>query len=177
VPDPRWYIEAEPGWTEVDSWSAWINPSVKSSRGSFLGVTEAVEDLHVNPEDMDLEPEYIQADEALWTIEKEGDGGSAEGLWAVGSLWDADWYIAADELLTDFYLDRLREVGLWYLRGELEYAGFYVEPMETIPDFYVQGWESYYEWYVRALEERTDFYVDSGFETISGFYQQFAETD
>ena len=68
-----WTVEAEPGvadsgsWTDEtspdfadsDKWCHWINPNA-SSKNSFLGVTEASEDYRVFPEDVTLEPEFVQ---------------------------------------------------------------------------------------------------------------------
>ena len=59
-------------WTQVidedDNGSAWRNPLVSPTSASILGVGEAVEDILVDPEDMTLEPESIQADYEEWTV-------------------------------------------------------------------------------------------------------------
>jgi hypothetical protein len=62
-----WVDSQEPGFDDVDVWKAFINPDATASR-SFLGVTEAAEDYHVDPEDVCLVPELVQDDETGWVI-------------------------------------------------------------------------------------------------------------
>lgn len=57
----------------VDNGSAWRNPIISPSSASYLGVGDAIEDLLVDPEDMTLEPESIQADYLEWTVLPEPD--------------------------------------------------------------------------------------------------------
>lgn len=67
----NWTDESEPAFTDQDEWSAWLNADPASGtarRATFMGVTEAAEDFHVDPEDVNLQPEYIQDDETQWTV-------------------------------------------------------------------------------------------------------------
>ena len=67
----NWTDDSEPAFTDQDAWKAYLSPvsSTESVRvASFLGVTEAAEDFHVDPEDVNLSPEYIQDDEEKWTV-------------------------------------------------------------------------------------------------------------
>lgn len=82
-----WTIDDEPDFDEADMWKAELKPgptassdpdaepatSANNMRASFLGASEAVEDLNLNPEDMQLEPELIQASDQDWTILSEAD--------------------------------------------------------------------------------------------------------
>lgn len=67
-----WVKDSEPGFSDQDKWSSWINPTA-GKKQTFLGVGEAIEDLHLNPEDMDLEVEDIQEDQPEWDIKPAGD--------------------------------------------------------------------------------------------------------
>lgn len=59
-----WSINSEPLDAFYEGWRSWINPNASLIK-TFLGVSEAVEDLDINPEDMDLEPEFIQQDATI----------------------------------------------------------------------------------------------------------------
>jgi len=61
-----WVATAEEGF--IDGADKWCSIVTSTPGRSFLGVSEAVEDLNFFPEDMDLEPENIQADDEGWTI-------------------------------------------------------------------------------------------------------------
>ncbi len=81
-----WTIETEPGTADSGEWSTqadfyfsdsdqWktflvVTPATK---GTFVGVTEAPEDIKLDPEDLTVNPEDIQDDESEWTIEPEPD--------------------------------------------------------------------------------------------------------
>lgn len=51
-----------------DNGSTWHNHLVSPTSSSFLHVGQAVEDILVDPENMTLEVEEIQADNDDWTI-------------------------------------------------------------------------------------------------------------
>lgn len=63
-----WDVVAEPGFSEVDKWRSWVNPRADQAQ-SFLSVSEAVENLNVNPEDITLEPENIQTGRRDWSVQ------------------------------------------------------------------------------------------------------------
>jgi hypothetical protein len=140
-------------------------------------LTESPEDLHINPEDMELEPEYIQEDEALWT--KASQLLNDEGEWSADAeLTTGGYYVYADELFTDFYVQRLSDVALWYVYSEPKITLFYRETFadEGNPDFFVVSWEDSYEWYVESEEAVTDFYIETP-EMATDFYLESEETD
>lgn len=67
-----WNIETEPGFYDSTRWTLWIANGV-AAVNSALGVGEAAEDLFINPDDIDLEPDLIQTDYEEWTILPEAD--------------------------------------------------------------------------------------------------------
>lgn len=69
----EWSTVAELGSSDSDEWTMWLNSSAVANITSSLGVAEAVEDLHIAPEDMTLEPENIQDDDDDWVVEPEPD--------------------------------------------------------------------------------------------------------
>ncbi|MHA2063808.1 MAG: hypothetical protein ACXABY_05415 [Candidatus Thorarchaeota archaeon] len=68
----EWTIESEPYFQDGNVWRSWLTPGAALAQ-SFLGVTQAVEDIFIDPEDMLLDPELIQTDDSGWTIEAEPD--------------------------------------------------------------------------------------------------------
>ncbi len=68
----EWTDEANPDFDDADTWKAFLIPT-SNPAASFLGVSEAPEDFHLDPLDAILEPEEIQADCEDWIIEPEAD--------------------------------------------------------------------------------------------------------
>ena len=67
----NWTDASEPAFPDVDAWKAYQLPLSSTEdirRRAFIGVSEAAEDFHVDPMDVNLSPEYIQDDEEKWTV-------------------------------------------------------------------------------------------------------------
>ncbi len=128
---------------------AWAFPDVPKQH---MAETSNVEDLYINPEDMDLVPEQIQFGYASWT-DDEGFSPDPAGY--------AQFYVRSEA---------------FYVRGFTPatdlYSQFYVKTQES---FYVRGFtagsELYTQFYVKTQES---FYV-RGFTPWSGFYVQAEE--
>jgi len=70
VDSGKWTNETDPAFDDSNLWCAYLNPDA-AARNSFLGVTESPENFRVFPEDVLLEPEFVQEDETQWVIEPE----------------------------------------------------------------------------------------------------------
>jgi hypothetical protein len=62
-----WGLVAGPVASDAREWCAPV-PETTAPRATFLGLTEAPEDYLVFPSDVELEPEFVQADQDQWYL-------------------------------------------------------------------------------------------------------------
>ena len=63
-----WTTEADLTLAESRSWKTVLSTDA-AKKDTFLGLSEAAEDFDINPEDVELAPELVQADRDEWTLE------------------------------------------------------------------------------------------------------------
>ena len=73
-----WVVSTPPGSSDADVWK---NPDTANENIKFR--TSSPEEVHLNPEDMDLAPEEVQADCENWTIQPTETIPSASSAWTV----------------------------------------------------------------------------------------------
>ena len=143
---------------------AWAFPDEPKQH---MAETSNVEDLYINPEDMDLVPEQIQFGYASWT-DDEGfspDAAAFDQFYVRDEKFYVRSFTPGTELYNEFYV---REEA-FYVRGFTAGTELYSEFYMRAEAFYLRGFtagsELYKEFYVR----QESFYVRS-FTPVDWFY-------
>lgn len=141
---------------------AWAFPAIPKQH---MAETSNVEDLYINPEDMDLVPEQIQFGFAAWT-DNEGFSPDPAG-YAQFYVRSEAFYVRSFTPATDIYSQ-------FYVRDEAFYVRKFSPATELYKEFYVRQEAFYLRSFTAGTELYTQFYV----KTQESFYvRSFTPTD
>ena len=140
---------------------AWAFPAVPKQH---MAETSNVEDLYINPEDMDLVPEQIQFGYAAWT-DDEGFAPDPAGYDQFYIRSEA-FYVRGFTPATDLYSQ-------FYVRSEAFYVRGFTPATELYSEFYMRAEAFYVRGFAPAAELYKEFYVrDEAF-----YVRSFTPTD
>lgn len=140
---------------------AWAFPAVPKQH---MAETSNVEDLYINPEDMDLVPEQIQFGYAAWT-DDEGFSPDPAG-YAQFYIRSEAFYVRGFTPATDLY-------GQFYVKAEAFYVRGFTPATELYNEFYMRS-EFFY---VRGFAPATDLYSQFYVKDEAFYVRSFTPTD
>lgn len=143
---------------------AWAFPAVPKQH---MAETSNVEDLYINPEDMDLVPEQIQFGYASWTDD--------EGFSPDSAAFD-QFYVRDEKFYVRSFTPGTELYNEFYVREEAFYVRSFTPASELYNEFYVRQEAFYVRGFSPASELYKEFYVRQeafyvrGFTPVDWFY-------
>ncbi len=143
---------------------AWAFPDAPKQH---MAETSNVEDLYVNPEDMDLVPEQIQFGYASWTDDDEiaSDPSDFSQFYVRSEAFYVRGFTPATDLYSQFYV----RAEAFYVRGFTPATELYSEFYMRAEAFYVRGFTPATQLYSQFYVRDEAFYV-RGFTPTDWFY-------
>ncbi|MGW8181745.1 MAG: hypothetical protein ACWGQW_23690 [bacterium] len=161
------YLILQDEWDLLHDYDSWELPDTTAHSG-HMSDTNNVEELLINPEDMDLLPEQIQFGSTQWSL----DEGSDTDSWAEFYMADEAFYVrgfSPTSLWSEFYMAD----EAFYVRG-FSATDYWSEFYVSDEAFYVRGFTPVNYWAEFYVADEA-FYV-RGFTPVN-YWAEFYPSD